>query len=86
MRYLGEHVAQLRRNLDEAQAAYKRAKVEYQRLMAISKDACALKDSALADGNLELRQAMRVHFEARMKYQRALQEFMGFILNGKARR
>ena len=74
----------LRRKLQDAEAVYKAAKDEYRQLMSSSEDTSDLKDPALSDGNLALRRAIRLHRDARTKYQNALKEFTDFILHDKA--
>ncbi|PWU03483.1 MAG: hypothetical protein C5B51_18875 [Terriglobia bacterium] len=73
----------LRRRLEEAQAAYQRATTEYRRLTSISAATEHPEDPGLVDGTFALRQAMRLHRHARLKYERALKEFTDFILSGK---
>lgn len=74
---------QLHRKLRDARESYQRAMAEYKRLITISADTTHLSDPALVDGNHALRRALKVHTMARLKYEKALQEFTDLILHGK---
>jgi hypothetical protein len=73
----------LRRDLQEAGAAYQRATAEYKRLTAISSAVSDVNDPAWPDGTFALRKAMQIHQHARLRYESALKAFTDFVLRGK---
>ncbi len=69
--------------LRQAQVAYQQALKDYRRLMNISRITSDLRDPGFADGQHALAKALRIHRHARQKYERSLQEFTDYVLNGK---
>ena len=51
--------------------------------MSVSSDLSDLNEPGLLDGNHAMRQALKVHAQARQNYARALRDFTEYILTGK---
>jgi len=70
----------LHKQLEEARAAYEHAVAEYRRLMAISAATAHPADPGVVDGTHALRLALRIHSQARLRYEEALRDFANFTL------
>ena len=82
MRPKGEDVEnQLREKVEQAEASYRRATDEYNRLMSISTDTSSLDDLGLVED--ARRHALVIQEQARLIYDQALKTFNDFILHGK---
>lgn len=66
-----------------AEAAYRHAREEYQRLMNIARVVAGPRDPGFVDGQHALSKALKIHRHARQNYEHALQQFTEYILNGK---
>jgi hypothetical protein len=77
-----ELLESLERKLREAQASYLRAMQEYRRLMSTSRSTSDLNDPGFVDGQHALSKALRIHRHARVRYERRLQDFTEYVLNG----
>lgn len=78
-----EVTAALETKVRQAEAAYQRARQEYQRLITLSRMTHDLADPGFMDGQHALAKALKIHRHARENYERALQQFTDYILNGK---
>jgi hypothetical protein len=71
----------LRQKLVEAQDEYRRATIEYKRLMSIHAD---MADTpAQSDGLYAMRRALAIHKQALRNFEKSLKAFNDFVLDGK---